>query len=386
MTGTCRDGMSGVSASPSCSPAPVDAQTLFPEARLYRDGSGCRQLNLSDRYFIDHVAGGSTLVVSFFGRGGASGRTDEIKVEYPWGYKYLRSRGYSLLGVKPVHADWYRSAELHRFFESPQLQGWLSTFDRVIFYGCSMGGYAAVAFSRAFPGAEVIAMSPQSTLDRRTTGWDPGFPEGQAADWEGAFSDAADSMPFLSRLWLVYDPTDGFDRLHVGRLRGPKTVCLPMMLTGHNTASALQQLDLLKWVFDAVAEELLTPSLFHQMLRQRREHPLYFLYLSRRVHSQACKAAALERADALIAENPSLVVPVADLLVEGSDLLAAQAWLLRFQIQSNKALQAKVLFRLSKVQHRMGVINDACRFARSAAELQPQNKVYGAWAAGLPGG
>ena len=38
--------------------------------------------------------------------------------------------------------------------------GFFARFRRVIFYGASMGGYAAAAFSSAAPGATVILISP----------------------------------------------------------------------------------------------------------------------------------------------------------------------------------------------------------------------------------
>jgi hypothetical protein len=52
------------------------------------------------------------------------------------------------------------------------ITGFFDDFDQVVFYGAGQCGYAAAAFSVATPGATVVAIQPQATLDPRVTEWD----------------------------------------------------------------------------------------------------------------------------------------------------------------------------------------------------------------------
>ena len=59
-------------------------------------------------------------------------------------------------------STWYRDETVHDFFDRLRDQGFFRQFDRVVFYGTSMGGYAACAFSLAvmlaiFGGGRLIA-------------------------------------------------------------------------------------------------------------------------------------------------------------------------------------------------------------------------------------
>src|SRR6056297_3667996 len=95
----------------------------------------------------------------------------------PWGFSFIKEQGWSMLGVLAGGWTWYREPWVYEQFDDLQSSGFFKQFKRVVFYGASMGGYAACAFSPAAPGCDVVAISPQSTVDnplslgRRATRW-----------------------------------------------------------------------------------------------------------------------------------------------------------------------------------------------------------------------
>lgn len=173
------------------------------------------------------------------------------------------------------------------------------------------------------------------------------------------------------------------DRRHVNRLRGEKTTCLPIAFAGQNTAHALQRIDLLKWLFESVASGYLTRPIFHEAMKRRREHPVYFLNLSNRARSQHRKDAANQKAYEMLRDDPLKAISVADIYLEQEDFASAETILLRSVGQGSRPVQAKVLYRLSKIYKQRGLLDAARAVAEDASRAQPQNKVYSLWAAEL---
>ncbi len=83
-----------------------------------------------------------------------------------WGFRWLVRQGFNVLSVKPQANDWYRDESLRAVFRAFYRDRVFADFRRTVFYGGSMGGFAALAFSTVAPGAAVIAMNPQSTSIR----------------------------------------------------------------------------------------------------------------------------------------------------------------------------------------------------------------------------
>ena len=93
----------------------------------------------------------------------------------PLGFDVCESRGWSHLTLLAMKETWYRSHFVYGYFDRLVDEGFFEDFDKVIFYGAGMCGYAAAAFSVVAPGATVIAVSPQASLARDLTEWDTRF-------------------------------------------------------------------------------------------------------------------------------------------------------------------------------------------------------------------
>ena len=75
--------------------------------------------------------------------------------------------GCSVLGVMCRSRNWFRDVSVHDGFERLRDSGFFDQFDDVLFYGASQGGFGALTYSRCAPGSSVLAIAPQTTLDRR---------------------------------------------------------------------------------------------------------------------------------------------------------------------------------------------------------------------------
>lgn len=90
-----------------------------------------------------------TLIVTFDNLDLAMNKRDDRR---PWGYEFIEKQGWSMLGVLAGGWTWYREPWVSEQFDQLRDDGFFDQFKRVVFYGASMGGYAAAAFSAACPG------------------------------------------------------------------------------------------------------------------------------------------------------------------------------------------------------------------------------------------
>lgn len=193
----------------------------------------------------------------------------------PWGFSFIEKQGWSMLGVVAGGWTWYRTPFVTDTFRRLRDEGFFARFDRVVFYGASMGGYAAAAFSAACPGADVVAISPQSTLDRALVPWETRYRKAWDRDFSGEFGDAAAASRAAGRVFLLHDPFEKLDSAHVARFDAPNVVRLRCPLMGHRLGSMLNQMGVLSPIILSALDGTLTASDFNARLRVRRRFPRY---------------------------------------------------------------------------------------------------------------
>ncbi|HQU67246.1 MAG TPA: hypothetical protein PLI43_03510 [Albidovulum sp.] len=213
-----------------------------------------------------------TLVVTFDNLDIAMTKREERR---PWGYEFIEKQGWSMLGVMAGGWTWYRDPWVHAEFDRLREEGFFTRFARVVFYGASMGGYAAAAFAPASPGADVVAISPQSTLDRRLVPWETRYRAAWGYDYSGPYGDAAAVSAAAGRVFLFYDPYARLDAAHADRFTGANVEKLRVPLVGHRLGTALQQMGILSPVILAALDGKLTPLDFYRRLRARHTFPRY---------------------------------------------------------------------------------------------------------------
>lgn len=218
------------------------------------------------------VERGKTLVVTFENLDHIYDRKDD---RMPWGYGFVVSRGWSTLGLMAHGWTWYRDEQVFDFFDRLRDEGFFDRFDKVVFYGASMGGYAASIFSAAAPGATVVTISPQATLDREIAPWEARYHKAWRRDFSGRYAYAPDMVAEATDVHIFYDPRMAADAMHASLFRGENIRKYRCRFLGHRIASLWISLDLLKPVVEGCVTGELTSETFYKWMRARREHPRF---------------------------------------------------------------------------------------------------------------
>ena len=167
---------------------------------------------LSHEHKALYVEQSKTLVVAFDNLDDAR---QDLNNRLPWGMEFLTSRGWSALGIMAHGHTWYRDPAVSAFFDRLRDEGFFDQFDRVVFYGVSMGGYAATTYAASCPGADVVAVNPQATLSREVTlGWENRFKPAWNRDYSGPYGYGPDGVRDAGKVWLFYDPSIPNDAIH----------------------------------------------------------------------------------------------------------------------------------------------------------------------------
>jgi hypothetical protein len=210
----------------------------------------------------------------------------------PWGFSFIEKQGWSMLGVMANGWTWYRDPWVWQQFDDLRDSGFFAQFERVVFYGASMGGYAACAFVAACPGADVVAISPQSTLDKAFVPWETRYSTAWDRDYSGPYGDAANVSAAAGRVTLLYDPYEPLDAGHVARFQHPNVMKLRTPLMGHRLGSSLHQMGILSQITLGALNGTLTELEFYKIIRVRKTFVRYQRELFKRALAKGRKGLA----------------------------------------------------------------------------------------------
>lgn len=229
---------------------------------------------LGPEHSVLFVEGGSTLLVTFENLDHVA---DTGADRLPWGHSFVTGQGWSMLGLMAHGWTWYRDEAVFDFFDELRDDGFFARFDRVVFYGASMGGYAAAAFAAAAPGATVIAISPQATLSRDVAPWETRYHRVWRRDFSARsrYAYAPDGAASAERAYLFFDPASPLDAMHAALFQSLPVERYHCRRMGHRIASLWLGMGILKPVITDCVEQRLTPLGFHRYLRKRRESSRY---------------------------------------------------------------------------------------------------------------
>jgi len=193
----------------------------------------------------------------------------------PWGFEFIESEGWSMLGVMANGWTWFRDGAVTDEFNRLRDNGFFDQFKRVVFYGASMGGYGAAAYSAAAKGSTVFVISPQSTLDKEIVPWEMRYKKVWSRDFSGEYGDASISSQSADNVHLMYDPYVAPDAGHAARFTGKNVTHWRCSLLGHRLGSSLQQMGILKEIARKSINGELDHLTFYKLLRKRHEFPRY---------------------------------------------------------------------------------------------------------------
>lgn len=190
-----------------------------------------------------------------------------------FGEEFLAKHRISAVHVVNGRNHWYHEPDWREAVGAAREAAF--SYARILTYGSSMGGYAALRFADHIGANGVLAFSPQYSIDPRKAPFENRWPKSRRRKWlpelSGPLSSAIPSV-------VVYDATIEPERLHAERIAeemSVQTLILPH--AGHHTAAFLSECGLLSdFVLQMAAGQ---PDLIAigRQAKSRRKQSLHYL-------------------------------------------------------------------------------------------------------------
>ncbi|MCQ8279304.1 hypothetical protein NFI95_12715 [Acetobacteraceae bacterium KSS8] len=140
--------------------------------------------------------------------------------------------GINCIGIVAKRPNWYPVSSIHAAFAT--IAPILRDFSLRITYGGSMGGYAAIKYSKLFGATHIIAMCPQWSID-------PTECDGHHPGWASYFEPRLSGMGIKTEdvsgaVTVMADPFDRIDRFHLERIAraAPNLLVIGVFFVGHH--------------------------------------------------------------------------------------------------------------------------------------------------------
>jgi hypothetical protein len=192
--------------------------------------------------------------------------------QMPFGWAVARARGWSHLCIIADGDTWWRDPRVWGYMDRLVDDAFFEDFDRVCFFGAGEAGYAAAAYSVAAPGATVLAIRPRATIDPAVAGWDGRHRAARRLDFTSRYGFAPDMTEGAGQVFVLADPEEPLDAMHMALFRRSWTTRLPARFSGAEPEVMLAQMGLLIPLVMAAVDGRLTPSVWAGMWRARRMH------------------------------------------------------------------------------------------------------------------
>ena len=233
---------------------------------------------LGKKHFSSYIAGSETLLVTFESYDGIQRISPNA---HPLGWEVAKVLGWSSLSVMSDGQSWFRDREVYAYFDDLIDDGFFEEFDNVVFYGAGPCGYAAAAYSIAAPGARVLALQPQATLDPRVAEWDEHFIRQRRLDFTSRYGYAPDMIDAAQEAFVIYDPEELEDAMHASLFTRPNVHKLRLRHAGGALQFSLRNMKILSRLIALGGTGRLTPEIFAKLTRARREDRQYLRNLLR---------------------------------------------------------------------------------------------------------
>ena len=228
--------------------------------------------DLGRRHHAIFIEEGTTLLVTFETLQGIQALSD---LGQPLGWEMLKKYGWSHLCLASNGDTWFRDPAVYGYFDRLIDDGFFDEFDRVIFYGAGPCGYAAAAYSVASPGAHVIAIQPQATLDPRMTEWDDRFTDMRSRDFQSRYGYAPEMLDAAEQAFVLYDPREKLDAMHAALFTRPNVTKLRMRFMGDALQTDLLEMETWVPLIKAGGDGTRAEALFAKLYRARRDYRPY---------------------------------------------------------------------------------------------------------------
>jgi len=236
---------------------------------------------LGDKHSVAFFDEGKTLLVSFENVDTVLSRPDAR----PMAYHLIAEHGWSALTLFSEGDTWFRDPRVIGYFDRLVDDGFFEDFDNVVFYGEGSCGYAAAAYSVAAPGAKVVALRPQATLDARIANWDARYKHMRKVDFSHRYGYAPDMIDAAHTAYIFFDPEVTQDSMHAALFTKPNVTKLRMRHLGYHLEKHLLQMSILPEMIREAGEGVLDEDVFYRAYRIRRRYLPYLRNMLRRLES-----------------------------------------------------------------------------------------------------
>lgn len=221
-----------------------------------------------------------------------------------FGEAFLKQYGVSAIHVMGQREDWYQYPDMEAALAAVRAATAGAT--RVMTYGSSMGGYAAIRFADRAGAHAALAISPQYSIDPAKAPFEKRWPaDGRRIQWRAELDGPITSA---IRPVVVYDPASD-DRLHrdlIVRDIDIDEIALPY--SGHPAATYMLEVGLLVSLVFGVLEGTADVRTFQREGRQRRRgSTAYLCHLAERQPASR-QATAIALARRAVEQNPDSAI------------------------------------------------------------------------------
>jgi hypothetical protein len=208
-----------------------------------------------------------------------------------FGENYFINKNIDAIHVITRNNLWYQYPEWQQALSV--IQTVASGYNRVVAYGSSMGGYAALRFGGTCGAHAGIAISPQFSIDPAIAPFEHRWRERTLIDFRGEEVDS------LQERYIIYDPRDD-DRKHYDLFAATGSVIgIKVPYAGHPAGAYLEETKMLSPIVMAVGDRTLDAKGAERMLRQRRRDSASYLSTvasTLRAHHSSWKISYARRA------------------------------------------------------------------------------------------
>ncbi|MFX0544535.1 phosphoadenosine phosphosulfate reductase [Roseovarius sp. S1116L3] len=239
---------------------------------------------LGERHSAIFIEDKPTLLVTFETHQGIEALSRDAQ---PLGWDMVKALGWSHLCLVSEGDTWFRDKAVYGYFDRLIDDGFFEDFDQVIFYGAGPCGYAAAAFSVAAPGAKVVVLAPQATLDPRVAEWDDRYRHMRRTSFTDRYGYAPDMLDAAAQAFVLYDPEDDLDAMHASLFTRKNVTLFRMRFMGPELEAGLMRLQILFRILAQVSADKLDPAALAHMFRARRRDGGYQFNLLQRLKRDA---------------------------------------------------------------------------------------------------
>jgi hypothetical protein len=187
---------------------------------------------------------------------------------------FLDRLGADFVVVIPSSNAWYQYPEMPECLDA--ILGTAGAYRETVSYGTSMGGYEAIKSATHLKPDRVLAVTPQYSIDR------------SKADFETRWESEARATNFIddemninagTEYWLIYDPFELQDKLHVQLIASTvrNMRLIPIPFATHFCAHFLSETKLAPYCLDAILLGDFDHLEFRKLVRDRRQSSITYL-------------------------------------------------------------------------------------------------------------